>query len=121
MAKNSSNKTRIKLTTVSTGNLTEVTKRIHRLPQWTTNTAPSFLCNLEHLSCVYFKEHSVIQGTTQYKLTASTALLHCLLLKKAKPCRNTQRARTTLVVMWVYFDDLLLLTCEYRVNSHYFP
>ena len=42
MAKNSSNKTRIKLTTVSIGNLTEVTKRIHRLPQWATKTSPCF-------------------------------------------------------------------------------
>jgi len=31
-------------------------------------------CNLKPLSCVYFKEHPVIQGTTQYKLTAPTVL-----------------------------------------------
>lgn len=33
-----------------------------------------FLCNLKQLSCVYFTEHPVTQGTTQYKLTAPTAL-----------------------------------------------
>jgi hypothetical protein len=48
-----------------------------------------FLCNLKPLSCVYFKEHPIIRGTTQYKLIAPTALYtpeECKALPKHVAC-----------------------------------
>jgi hypothetical protein len=74
MAKNSSNKTRIKLTFVI-ANITQVTKRINSSPPAMDNKQNSmFLCNLKPLLCVHFKEHPVIQGTTQCELIAPTSL-----------------------------------------------
>lgn len=73
MAKNSSNKKRRKLTTVSIAN-NRTNEDNSSPPAMDNKHISTFLCNLKPLSCVCFKEHPVIQGTTNYKLTAPTAL-----------------------------------------------
>jgi hypothetical protein len=118
MGKNSSNKTRIKLTTVSIENLTEVTKRINSSPPaMDSNHISIFLCNLK-TPCAYFKENPVIHGTTQYKLIAPYALCNpeeCKALPKHVACVNSVSSNVGV------FRRSVLPTSEYRVNSHYFP